>query len=480
MLLPQDQEQTGSNDRNIKSSQPFPSPTSNPPGLENEDNRVPRKRLQSSTLQPHTKDTIYDNTIANIGEKEVNPIEYWTKELHWPNEYFEPDNNMNHLLARKKSSSSLLIQQVLQIRVALWTSQIWALQMQARTSAELYWKASRSYLKNTLFRDETFDKVCRKIQDRNEARVVQDIARLIVPSAESLATCGATHLELLIESVNEGWNSAIPFYGPRPQPDYSVGFARSAFTNDQLEKLTPFVGEITDICTSYFMATWQIYLPFLTSEVKCGTAALDTADRQNAHSMTMAVKGTVELFRLVKREKELHREILAFSISHDNRTVRIYGHYPVIEGGNTTFYRHPIHTFDFTALDGKERWTAYKFTKNVYDIWMPIHLKRIRSVIDDLPSGLNFEVSQQSESGKSGISQGLESHNMFEQTSCEAVSLKEGDDQSSRIGSGHETPDTLFSQEVEERVFKKAKEEGSSINSTVRRKFGNLKGDFLS
>jgi hypothetical protein len=51
--------------------------------------------------------------------------------------------------------------------------------------------------------------------------------------------------------------------------------------------------------------------------------------------------------------------------------VRIYGHYPVINGKDTTYYRHPIHKFDFTALDGKEKWTAYKFTKNVYDICFP-------------------------------------------------------------------------------------------------------------
>jgi hypothetical protein len=61
------------------------------------------------------------------------------------------------------------------------------------------------------------------------------------------------------------------------------------------------------------MATWQMYFPFLTCEVKCGAAG-----RQNAHSMTLAVRGVVELFRLVGREKELHREILAFSISHDD------------------------------------------------------------------------------------------------------------------------------------------------------------------
>jgi hypothetical protein len=278
---------------------------------------------------------------------------------------------------------------------------------------------------------------------------------LIVPSAETLATYGATHLDPLIESVNEGWNSAIPFYGPRPQPDYSVGFGRSAFTDDQLEKLKPFVGEVTDTFTSHFMATWQMYFPFLTCEVKCGAAALDVADRQNAHSMTLAVRGTVELFRLVKREKELHREILAFSISHDHSTVRIYGHYALIDGSKTTFYRHPIKKFDFTSEEGKDKWTSYKFTKNIYDIWMPTHLKRICSVIDALPPDINFEVSQQSEPGESGLSQGLESHHLSDQTSHDAASLEEANSQSSHIGSRDVTPDTSQSQRIEGGAFKK-------------------------
>jgi hypothetical protein len=99
----------------------------------------------------------------------------------------------------------------------------------------------------------------------------------------------------------------------------------SAFTDEQLERLMPFVGEIPDTFTSHFMATWQMYSPFLTCEVKCGAAALDVADRQNAHSMTLAVRGVVELFRIVKREKELHREILAFfslARSPDSENIR--------------------------------------------------------------------------------------------------------------------------------------------------------------
>lgn len=92
------------------------------------------------------------------------------------------------------------------------------------------------------------------------------------------------------------------------------------------------MGAIGDSCTSFFMGTWYMYFPFLTCEVKRSAAALDIADRQNAHSMTIAVRTIVELFRYVMREKELDRETLAFSISRDHRTVRIYGHYTLIDG----------------------------------------------------------------------------------------------------------------------------------------------------
>jgi hypothetical protein len=314
----------------------------------------------------------------------------------------------------------------------------------SKTLCQTLLEKEQTVPQGSLFRDDLFEKTCEKIQNRNEARVVQDVTRLIVPSAETLAILGATHLESLVESVNEGWNNSIPITKTRPQPDYATGFGREAFTEDQLKRLEPFVGELTD--TSFFMATYYMYFPFLTCEVKCGAAALDIADRQNAHSTTMAVRGVVELFRLVKREQELHREILAFSISHDHRTVRIYGHYPIIKGDETTFYRHPIHTFDFTALDGREKWTAYKFTKNVYDMWMPTHLKRICSVIDELPPDIDFEVSQESELGESGLSQGLESHHLSDQSS-----------QSSHVPSRDITPDTSLSQNIERRAFKKPK-----------------------
>lgn len=133
-----------------------------------------------------------------------------------------------------------------------------------------------------LFRDDLFKRTCEKVRNRNEALVVQNITRLIVPSAENLAIYDAEHLNHLYETINEGWNSMAKYEGTLPQPDYLVGFGRSAFTQEQLNKLKPFVGKPGSKFTAYFMATTRMYFPFLTCEVKCGAAALDLADRQNA------------------------------------------------------------------------------------------------------------------------------------------------------------------------------------------------------
>lgn len=60
--------------------------------------------------------------------------------------------------------------------------------------------------------------------------------------------------------------------------NYQEGFRREAFTEDQLSKLSPFIGDFIAGDQSFFMATYYMYLPFLTCEVKCSAAALDIAD----------------------------------------------------------------------------------------------------------------------------------------------------------------------------------------------------------
>jgi hypothetical protein len=122
--------------------------------------------------------------------------------------------------------------------------------------------------------------------------------------------------------------------------------------------------------------------------VQCGAGGLDIADRQNAHSAAVAIRGQVELYRLVNRQKELHGKGLVWSVSHDNRSVRINLHSVDLENDENDepqYYRHSIDAFDFTVQGGKEKWTANQYILNIYDFWLPKRFQKIQSVIDMLP-----------------------------------------------------------------------------------------------
>ncbi|KAL8919733.1 MAG: hypothetical protein Q9208_006599 [Pyrenodesmia sp. 3 TL-2023] len=390
------------------------------------------------------------------GQEEVNGISasqrsyigHWAEKRHWPEGYFR-QNVMDRLLARKKSTAALRRKR--SVEDTSTTSGASSEQMPREEKSAPYRNPSYrilleaqgdSYMgeyelginseseeicrkllertqptpTNTLFGDDVFRNTCNRLHGKNEARIKKDLLPLIVPSAEPLATFGAEHLNIVAESVDEGWNNCIPVTRPRPQPDYAIGFARSAFSESQLSNLRPCIGDPSDL--SFFMATYYMHFPFLTAEVKCGTTGLDIADRQNAHSMTIAVRAVVELFRAVGRQQEVHRRILAFSFSHDHESVRIWGHYPVIAGDKTTYWRYPIRKFDFTERSGAEKWVAYTFTKNVYDHWVAPHFRWICSAIDDL-SHVEKETSAQSEpllSEPSGLSQQLQDQNFAYET----------------------------------------------------------------
>lgn len=245
----------------------------------------------------------------------------------------------------------------------------------------------------TIFDDDVFEATCNRLRGKNKERIMKDLTPLIVPSAEPLATLGAQHLDVVIESVNEAWENCIKITSTCLQPDYSVGFLRSAFSDEQFSKLQPYLGTPTD--TSYFMATQDMHFPFMACQVKSGTEGLDVADRENAQCMTVALRGIVTLFRALKREQEIHRRLLGFSIAHDQESVRIWGHYAAIEELKTTFWRHPIRSLNFTKENGLEKWTANTFTRNLYDMWVPLHFKLICSAVDNLPVPRNHPSDSQ-------------------------------------------------------------------------------------
>ncbi|KAK2756539.1 hypothetical protein FQN54_005432 [Arachnomyces sp. PD_36] len=244
------------------------------------------------------------------------------------------------------------------------------------------------------FHGDRFWTILQRVRTRNESRVFRDITPSIVPSAELLYAHGNCHLEHLAEEVNAVWTKCTTLAGPQPKPDFAVGLMPSAFTEEEALKLKIYT---TPDRATFF--TENMYFPFLMCEAKSVDQAINRADRQNAHSASIAINAIVQLHRAITppneseqenraipRVEELENKILAFSISHDNNMVKIYGHFTSIQGGKRTFSRHPIRSFDFTELNGKGRWIAYNFTRKVYDTFAPIHLKRIRTALARLPA----------------------------------------------------------------------------------------------
>jgi hypothetical protein len=123
---------------------------------------------------------------------------------------------MNHLLTRKKSSLSLRgklseassttpssttpsDQKLREAKSTQYQSTLYNILLETKgsfiskselgityTSKTVYptlLKAEQIVPEDSLFQDNLFDETCEIIQDRNKAKVIQDIARLIVPSA---------------------------------------------------------------------------------------------------------------------------------------------------------------------------------------------------------------------------------------------------------------------------------------------------------
>jgi hypothetical protein len=411
----------------------------------------------------------YSPTCVTSTDDKANPIASWVENNNWPESFF--DHSMDRVLARKKSASSVRSRsrkrsqpgsassvtpsdqkpreeksaryrdvrynEELQDNKSYMMDSEQGISDKSKKQIAILLNSEQEPPQDSSFSDTLFSRTCQSVVDRNEARINRDITPELVPSAEKLAHRGAQKLACLVESTNEGWSNSIPLTNPRPQPDYSVGFKRGAFSEGQLEKMAPMIGNRIAGDQSKIMATYLIYFPFLSCEVKCGSTSLEEADRQNAHTATLAVRGVVELFMVLKRELEIDRKILAFSVSHDHRQVRIYGHYADFKEGDAKYYRHTIRTFDFTELDGKEKFTSYRFVKNVYEIWMPQHFSMICSAIDQLPAYSNPDVASLQEST---LSRDLQRYGVSQsQSQSEIESAHEPDDSQE-----HATPNTSF------------------------------------
>jgi hypothetical protein len=267
----------------------------------------------------------------------------------------------------------------------------------------------------SIFEDQSIEATLEDLETRNAPAVIRIMGELVVPSAASALRLGQISNKNLSVSIDEPWDHSIAldrgpgvkrprylpssqsskskrirlFQLPRVQPDYALGFSKSAFTPKQLDRLDPFLGSAGDV--SFFRGTSRMYFPFMVSEVTSESVSLLIAGRPVLHAMGLCLRGIVNLFKMVGREKEIDRQALGFSITHNVRTVVIWAHYPVVGSKTTTFHVHKVKRIFLSDSVGKAKWTPYKFALAIYEHWAPVLLSKLCSAIDQIPTDLNFD-----------------------------------------------------------------------------------------
>ena len=234
-------------------------------------------------------------------------------------------------------------------------------------------------------------KLCR---NRDELMVKREVTPLIIPPIKSLYfKFGGDKFGNLTDEVDKQWHESWVLAGPRPKPDLAVGFFSFALTTTENAKLTNYTS-----FENLTRPTDDLCFPFLMCEVKCGNEALDYADRQNMHSCSVAVKAFLKLeqkadqYREDKQFERLLGKILVYSISHDQKDARLYGHYALVEEEKWTYYRHYIRHFDI-AHEEKDLLALHNFARNVLTVHAPKLLERLQKAIAALPASSTLSFS---------------------------------------------------------------------------------------
>lgn len=174
----------------------------------------------------------------------------------------------------------------------------------------------------------------------------------------------------------------------------SGGLKWSVFSVSQRQKLG-----LEPKLKSMYAVRDDMYFSYLAVEIKCGQQALDFANRQNIHSMSIAFRAVVGLAQLAGCLERVNRRILGFSISHDSQQVQIHAYYPEIVGDKIEYYCWPLDSFHIWLKD--QRWTSYRFVENVNHHFLPLHVNRVNALLDEIPDlqDIHFENDEEQETG---------------------------------------------------------------------------------
>lgn len=368
-----------------------------------------------------------DSNCCKDGAEKQDPVQYWARTGEWPKDFgqmSEPESDGSN--KRRRPSTPSYLRRARDAAAYEAELQRYGIVFDNLTTKDLVTAESKAMCQALLSVDDLApaynfcsEDMYIRIFDRaskcNEERVRRDLTPHIVPSAELLYILDqVTTLENVKEEMSADWNKCSLLGGTQPRPDYAYGLSSATFNEEERTKLENY----TNI-NNPTKFTESMYFPFLLCESKCGKKNINDADRQNVHSASIAVNAIVQLCRAAGEQtaQSLSGHILVFSVSHDNERVKIYGHFPIIREGRTTFHRYYFHDYSLDGDFGRNRNTGSNFTRAVYRDFYPLHLRRIQQAIARLPDPPTYMVSD--------VSVGEGETQVSEQSSQELTLMKQ-------------------------------------------------------
>ncbi|KIW76960.1 hypothetical protein Z517_09404 [Fonsecaea pedrosoi CBS 271.37] len=178
---------------------------------------------------------------------------------------------------------------------------------------------------------------------------------------------------LLVQSWPPDWPGATS----------TLGLNTKNFTIAEVEKIKSF---LPDQYLQHFVG--GLFFPHLISQVVADDTLKSEAEELLTERCSTALDAIINLHSRVLGDDESSRlsgEVLLFSITRDRETIKISGHYPIIEGAETTFHRYIAREARLgprgiwgNFIVGKE---CYEFVRKVDEDFLPAHVKRIKDLL---------------------------------------------------------------------------------------------------
>lgn len=228
----------------------------------------------------------------------------------------------------------------------------------------------------------------RALQSASKWLVARELTRYLAPSPMHLKMTGDTSdiLNFLSESASDRWrlcrNDRL---GLPPKPDVTVGFGKSAFTEEQLHKLQPPRSQ-KNKGFSFCPSDGNMYFPFLTCEARAskGEESMLEAHHQSVHCALFGLQALIRLMRRSSRLADISGKLMFFSVTHNTSRVHIEGFFAVVEGDSVSYRTQSLDpNKDFgKVVESREK--SYAFIVRLYQEFAPKLHKQITEALDSI------------------------------------------------------------------------------------------------